>query len=137
MDTHETYVSLEVAKLLKQAGFDWKCYYAFDSFNGREQKTPYLNNWNENIEGNLYCSRPTLSVAQKWLIENYRVFIEVQARPLCDLRFAFILVQPCGDVPITDYNSDDNEYDTYEEALEAGIKKCLEEYSITDKCSEE
>ena len=52
---HEYYISLEVAKLLKEAGFDWKCrgIYVLDSENDPEYifSTANFTNTSKEIEG--------------------------------------------------------------------------------------
>ena len=52
---NEYYVSLEVAKLLKEAGFDWKCrgIYVLDSENDPEYvfSTANFTNTSKEIEG--------------------------------------------------------------------------------------
>lgn len=65
----EDYVSLEVAKLLKEKGFDEPVL---------SQYTKYVSVWNcdepENFNESVdCCSRPTLYEAQKWLREIYNI----------------------------------------------------------------
>lgn len=108
---HECYVSLEVAKLLKKAGFDWK---------------EYLVESNPNSDNDLEWKIP-LHIAQKWLRENFKKDIH----PI--LADADIQLWFCHHIDL----SVDNSWGkfeslsiktsfTYEEALEAGIKKALE-----------
>lgn len=66
---HESYVSLEIAKLLKKLGFKCGCRAAWDLTFPDE---PYLNydavyqtDFNNDVDDILYA--PTLSVAQRWL----------------------------------------------------------------------
>lgn len=65
------YVSLEVAKLLKEKGFNELCYTAYDkdgrSFNYKEIRL----NWNG--EYDWAYSRPTLYHAQKWLRDVHNI----------------------------------------------------------------
>lgn len=64
MNTHESYVSLETTKLLKQAGFDWKCINRY--IKDTEVLVPCLGeaNWNAVEWGiNDYKSAPTIEVA--------------------------------------------------------------------------
>ena len=71
---HECYVSLEVAKLLKEAGFDWECthYYSVNMLhepnNGfihiyRQYKALF---YDHNRTKMPVYSAPTLDVAQRW-----------------------------------------------------------------------
>ena len=79
--THEQFVTLETAKLAKQAGFDWECwaYWLSDYANGElEQKAPFENRavpYDYNTgpgaryrKGDMF-SAPTQSVLQRWLRE--------------------------------------------------------------------
>ena len=122
---HECYVSLEVAKLLKEAGFDWSCreYYP----------TNFMTNRYEEYE------KPTLDVAQKWLREVKRIFIHVSVYAV------YAVIEQEYEITDSDKFSvwaetwdsqsefwnkwtsifEINDFNTYEEALEAGIKKCL------------
>ena len=121
MNTHETYVSLEVAKLLKDAGFDWECCYCYDA-----ETKDFLNdnegefNFNEGDDNDFY-SAPTLTIAQRWLREVKDMFISTlytvegwkavatYPKPLPEKIYAeFVFCR-----------------DSYEQALEAGINKCL------------
>jgi len=130
MNQHETYVSLETSKLLKQAGFKWFIDSAYrdgelvhktdglqDNFNAKsyEVNTPYE-----------FFSAPTLAVAQRWLIEVKN--IQIIASPLSGskkwtpliAKDFWLLHEDVGGIALTPEN-----FDTYELALEAGIKKCL------------
>lgn len=117
---HECYVSLEIAKLLKDAGFDWKCINRY--IKDTDLLVPCLGeaNWNDAEWGmNDYKSAPTLTVAQKWLREVKNVDVFAYRNEPKD-KFESIV-------------SFDKEWSTtgmcinaYEEALETGIKKALE-----------
>ena len=117
---HECYVSLEIAKLLKDAGFDWKCINRY--IKDTDLLVPCLGeaNWNDAEWGmNDYKSAPTLTVAQKWLREVKNVDVFAYRNEPKD-KFESIV-------------SFDKEWsttgmciNTYEEALESGIKKVLE-----------
>ena len=132
---HECYVSLEVAKLLKEAGFDWrtnKFYSVSDSdnsyvFNDNE----FTVDWNNNDSVNsihaqtneTYYSTPTLEVAQRWLREVKRCIVEVNYDD-CQKHYwveLFINEDDGGGIPF--YG---NVFAMFEEAQEAGIKKALE-----------
>ena len=121
METHETYVSLETAKLLKRAGFDWECshiYYCYKEDNNTWQLEPNCKN-NDRISQLDYVLRaPALSVAQKWLREVKRCCIF--CTPTTRTKWCFTLM--CPDTRILEHAKD---YKTYEEALEYGIQKCL------------
>lgn len=92
---NEDYVSLEIAKLLKEKGFDVPC-----------------------------CSRPTLYEAQKWIRDTMCIHIEIgymyENYWIYDL-----LTIPNHDL-IGLYNRNNVKYESYEEALSAGIFEVLE-----------
>ena len=117
---HECYVSLEVAKLLKKAGFDWDTYSAYNKDGMFTDKNRSILTWNDFAN---YYSAPTLDVVQRWLREIKNSHIEIS--PSSDMSayiYIYNILLP-GDKfwlgsPIS--------YITYEEAQEAGIKKALE-----------
>lgn len=120
---HEYYVSLEVAKLLKEAGFNWKVRYMYRNNNptlcicteSSYRNVPKLNKcpmyWQ--------YAAPTLEIAQRWLREekNYEIFVVVKF--LADKEYIARV-----ETNISGYSTDI--YKFYEEAQEAGIKKALE-----------
>ena len=132
---HECYVSLEVAKLLKQVGFDWEVthfYFSPDSswinpsFEERDyyEADNYNNDGLEKIKGEKHArfiSAPTLDIAQRWLREVKHTHIDT-----------FPSLNSLNNWAGCIYSNDiDNcstwdGFNTYEEAQEAGIKKVLE-----------
>ena len=72
----EAYVSFEIAKHLKEKGFDWECigYYVDDEPN--DVKYSLLGETNSTWESRC-CSAPTLQMAMKWLREVYKLHITV------------------------------------------------------------
>ena len=113
---HECYVSLEVAKLLKKAGFDWDTYSAYNKDGLFTDKNRSILTWNDFAN---YYSAPTLDVAQRWLreVKNYEVFVVVKF--LADKEYIARV-----ETNISGYSTDI--YKFYEEAQETGIKKALE-----------
>ena len=121
---HECYISLEVAKLLKEAGFDWDCrkYYPSSFIGCRYEE----------------YAKPTLDVAQRWLREVKKYYIVITLREnkhsvinSDGWTFHYEYHDPVFDFEITDEKgetiyTDDDTYKTYEEAQEAAIKKALE-----------
>ena len=69
MNITEDYVSFEVAKLLKEKGFDKKCYMNY-SFNGEIQYFNYQTP-SDGVAG------PTLQMAMKWLRKTHKIFFNV------------------------------------------------------------
>ncbi len=121
----EELVTLETAKLLKEKGFDWKCEHLIDrnkvirKYDLPQSMSCCTEIDNEPVE--FLC--PTLYVAQKWLHDTKCLHIEI-GYMYGDYWLYDILTIPTHDLiglsdrPIVRYN-------TYEEALEAGIKECL------------
>ena len=111
---NECYVSLELAKILKKAGFDWKC------------------------KNSSFSSAPTFEVVQRWLREVKNCYVSIVAD--CDSVGVFYTVSYIfyeGDnynashIWEKDEHGEDNHhrlkiFKTYEEAQEACIKKSLE-----------
>lgn len=133
MNTHETYVNLETAKLLKQAGFDWEVesIYSGDtlcensigwgSFPVDANSTPHKD----------VFSAPSLAITQRWLREVMDTYIIPQISDYeangCiweyDYRINIHNINPLRSL---------YKYKSYEEALEAGIQKALK-YILKDK----
>ena len=72
MDELEGHVSIDTAKELKNAGFDWKTNYWFEVLS--DGKVMYSNglenNWNNPCYGDSTISMPTIEDALKWLNET-------------------------------------------------------------------
>ena len=132
---NEYYLSFEVAKLLKEFGFDWecRCYYETsgklrgkNSGNFYNYNSPLLWQNNGNTDTQLY-SAPTLDVAQRWLREVKNIRLLVETGPELYIVESYTLAY--GYWTPTCLLHDGIEYErfyTYEKALEAGIKKALE-----------
>ena len=133
MNLDEDYCSFEVAKLLKEKGFDWMCngYYNKDD----ENSEPYFgdgegaDNWNNQAPSvkDLWCSAPTHQMAMKWLREK-GIFVEITAISLEIITFEFEIKVIDKEHGFAFYpKSGCNEKPTYEEAVEAALKYCLTE----------
>ena len=136
---HECYVSLEVAKLLKEAGFDWEVNHSYpnisaldNSCSGYMEDLSFYHNLNDGKYGGL--SVPTLEVVQKWLREVKHLDISIHYDPTIKSQpyvyFIYDVEEKFNDIlgiisPITHSYSDGYFY-KYEEAQEEGIKKALE-----------
>lgn len=146
MNTHETYVNLETAKLLKQAGFDWEVEFFYQSgifksvlpdvlFNDNFEDIEYyykhigipLSSINYNGGSSKFLeeySAPTLTIAQRWLREVMDTYIIPQISDYeangriweYDYRVGIHNINPIRSL---------YKYKSYEEALEAGIQNCL------------
>ena len=124
--SHEYYVDLEVAKLLKEAGFDWECYELYEreyEQDGRIHSATSAN-WNSSLK---YYSAPTLEVAQRWLREvkdiDVYIFPTTNNKRGCVYELG---IKTFGRALWVEGQPYTTQYDTYEEAQEVGIKKALE-----------
>lgn len=119
-------VSFQVAKLAKEKGFDGFC---FDAYNAHKMK--YSNGWLEYIDDNEieipFTSEslkpedilaPTQSLLQKWLREVHNIVIDISPYILSDSYYYSVHHDVTVDVG-------EHVYDTYEEALEAGLIEAL------------
>lgn len=102
---NEQYVSFEVAKLLKEEGFDWKVFHFYDE-NGhlkhREGDCYSLYNWNypTNDEyGSQYCSAPTQQMACDWLREEKNIYVTAVPDIGNSLRFYPAIYVIKGEIP--------------------------------------
>lgn len=117
----ESYVSFETAKLLKEAGFDAPCYAQY-SERGVQWDASYPENFNADDWG---YSCPTQALAARWLREARHYVI--YAWLAIEEKKWFYAYGYTDDMFLTyDYAISDAIYDTYEEAMEAGLKNCLE-----------
>ena len=127
----EDYVSFVTAKLLKEKGFDEKCFYCFDDVIGESRLSRLMicNN-SELVEH--YYSAPTLQMAMKWLREEKHYYIQVMldSWALGGHSGYYIVIQATDSdfeeiSPVVN-NNDNVFFETPEEACEAAIKYCLE-----------
>jgi len=124
----EELVTLETAKMLKEKGFVWECERTIscDKIIRRWNHPQYISCCTE-IDGELVeflC--PTLYVAQKWLRETKNLHIEIYRSAV---GYGYAIVKADNGTWQEDDDSrgtnDGGLWDTYEEALEAGIIKAL------------
>jgi hypothetical protein len=109
----EDYVSFEIAKLLKEKGFDIPCRQAY--FNGSLVDYTMYGFCDGEL---LDC--PSQSLALKWLREVHNLYIEIR-RNLNTFYYGWKVEQGMSEKAVFDYK-----YDSYEEAVEAAIKYTLE-----------
>ena len=124
----EEFVTLETAKLLKEKGFVWECERTIscDKIIRRWNHPQYISCCTE-IDGELVeflC--PTLYVAQKRLRETKNLHIEIYRSAV---GYGYAIVKADNGTWQEDDDSrgpnDGGLWDTYEEALEAGLVECL------------
>lgn len=120
---HEHYVSLEIAKLLKEAGFDWHTNLVY--VDDKLLTNPYTEDWNNTIP-DTYTSAPTLDVAQRWLRELKDILLYITPKKADNKykwTFWYIDLRDLSDI---EQRYSIQTFNTYEEDQEAGIKKALE-----------
>ena len=123
----EDYVSFEVAKLLKEKGFDGECDYLY--VNGNIVRAQgYRCNWNKGetifADYKNECSAPTLQLAMKWLREVHKWHIEISRGEYG----YFVHIVSAKNLSTENYTVQlEGGYNlSYEEACEAAIRYCLE-----------
>ena len=116
----ESYVSLETAKLLKEAGFDWPCEKWFELKDGTPVEWGADASCNWNVSKDDY-SRPTLSLAAKWLREVKNIHIQIYCTSNSDWGYMTDIIGDC-DEPLCE----DSKFPTYERALEVALEEVLE-----------
>ena len=122
----EDYVSFEIAKLLKEKGFDEPTYRAYCETN-REHRLSYdvgrtNSQWDKfNKEDGIFnCGAPTLQMAMKWLREAHNLNIGILFGRLRDFKTHWNFY--IEDIKL---GRESLFFHTYEEACEAAIKYCL------------
>ena len=117
----EDYVSFGTAKLLKEKGFDEKCYANYSS-NGVALHFNY-----QTPSDGISC--PTLQMAMKWLREVHKLIISPKydeaedEKELLYSMWFFDILPISKTLPVVEHNQG---YDTYEQAVEEAIKYALE-----------
>lgn len=128
----EDYVSFETAKLLKEKGFCEECVGRY-SVRTKEFHTDTTKKYNNG--GNFMYAAPTLQMATKWLREVHGIHVNVFRYPAAFLGddneehktwwFQYTLLKPINEIDL-DSRMIDDKSNSYEEAVEAAIKYCLE-----------
>lgn len=118
----EELVTLEIAKLLKEKGFNEYCKYVI-SDKGLMMETIFRTS--KDLPKSFY-SCPMQSIAQKWLRETKNLHIEIYRSAV---GYGYAIVKADNGTWQEDDDSrgpnDGGLWDTYEEALEAGIREAL------------
>ena len=129
----EDYCSFEIAKLLKEKGFDIyvRSYYEKNEYKTKEEFSTNNALWNWNISGFRY-SAPTLQMAMKWLRGKHKIgifpsiysshSIYYSEKDGVKHSFGTAIISLSNYELMTD---DTMPMPTYEEACEAAIKYCL------------
>lgn len=119
----EEFITLGTAKLLKEKGFNWYCKDIIREDNGRVMQSVFRTN--KDLPKLCY-SRPTQSLAQKWLRETKNLHISI-IRNACG--YGYDICKADNGTHIADGifkgPNDGGQWNTYEEALEVGIQEAL------------
>lgn len=126
----ESYVSFETARLLKEAGFDVECYWFYINDGSADTGIVVLSTSpRDHNMGTGFLSRPTLALAARWLREVHGIHASIDifmdsendadGKTVDEWTFwSWSLFDSSGRI----INISDDRYDTYEEALEGGLK---------------
>ena len=127
----EDYVSFEIAKLLKEKGFDESTIMRYDS-NGEISSDGRYGHYNS-LKKFDFISAPTLQMAMKWLREEHNIHVEVR---ITNHSFSSLIAVPryywiifnAKEVKWMDESTvhESLSYKTFEQPCEAAIKYCLE-----------
>ena len=135
----EDYVSFEVAKLLKEKGFDenteHKMWYVIKQFSTGCQWnscTHKVGDITREYNNDCCISMPTHQMAMKWLRNIHGIHIQAWC-PVVDIDTNILGVKYNVVISnLKDYclafmtDIEENDYDSYEEAVDAGLKYTLE-----------
>lgn len=115
----EDYVSYEVAKLLKDKGFDLEC---LSWYSTKGNLYHYADSFEMDLDGiTELCSAPTLQMAMKWLREKHNVCIIPSLYDGKGGFYCFVYTNNYRSVKVLNRRCN-----TYESACENAIKYCLE-----------
>ena len=114
-----TTVNFELAKLLKEKGFNEPCRFVHDNWNNIEDWYDIYGEYHRNSEKNasVYYSAPTISDVLDWLYEKHYIWIEV-SREYANGKYIYEY--------FIDINNQEYGFNTPQEAYESAIKKSLE-----------
>lgn len=116
----EELVTLETAKMLRKKGFNEYCRFVI----GEDRViSDIISTWN--LPPNSFPA-PTQSIAQKWLRETKNLHISI-LRDACGYGYDICKANNGTHIidGVFDGPNDGGQWDTYEEALEAGIQETL------------
>lgn len=114
----EDYVSYEVAKLLKEKGFDESCDYYYDQSSDEPQQLTLDEMYYSYDE---FLKAPTLQMAMRWLRKIYGIdiVIEISDPSDRDRKYYCVIWNKNNDSYILDL------FGSYEEAVSAAIEYSL------------
>ena len=134
-------VSFETAMLLKEKGFNEPCSYYYENndlyklgyYHG--EGTGFVRN-NSPIDGRflceeMQCTAPTQSLAQKWLRETRNITFNANPHSNDGKIIYVVTIKVISNKKHVDFNvmmdtsNRATMFDTYEDAIEEGLKYCL------------
>lgn len=121
----EAYVSFEVAKLLKEKGFDQETTKRYDP-SGKLYS--YYQNVTVIPKGEAYVCAPTQQMACEWLRQEHNLSVEVY-RTACGWIGCVVAIPSGTDLKFLEDDGDDlpsGQYTTHAKACEATIRYCLD-----------
>ncbi len=125
-----TPVSFELAKLLKEKGFDKPCNISYDKQYGNVCHTTRADKNSELIS---YVSAPTIAEVVMWLYEKYGIWISVSFRSTYTYYFTIVSVIK-GEEDVFVFGDEKNILNNFNEpteAYEAAIEYCLNNIKLT------
>ena len=121
----EDYVSFEIAKLLKDKGFDELCSKKYNCHKSIVPAGRNIELWqNSEFDVDEECSAPTFQMAMKWIRDIHNLDIIVPPQ-FDNSKWTYSSIIFKLSIPCTEIRLNDNK-DKKEEAYEAAIKYCLE-----------
>ena len=124
----EDYVSYEVAKLLKEKGFDVPCLACwYIGSEAHEKFSDYPFNWNEVKSDVDWLSRSTNQMAMKWLRKKYGLHIDVTPylNEEGEATWVWEIINVVTATIIADSLDLDDDFSSCEEAVDIALKYCL------------
>lgn len=118
---NEQYVSFEIAKLLKEKGFDWPTIEYYSLSGG-------IYRFSEGIAGIcgiLSYPRPTQQMACDWVEKTYGFFIEVSRHIDINGNYHYFYMILDKECKYASSGTHDNNYPSKYEAVEAALQYCL------------
>ena len=120
----EDYCSFEIAKLLKKKGFDTFKFYGWDEELFDKEHPRNFSLGFDSKEHWISC--PTQSMAMKWLREVHGIFIAINNDDLDFNWQCYDLINRGSTLDPKILSESYAGYKTYERAVEAALKYCLE-----------
>ena len=133
----EDYVSYDQALRLKELGFDWKCETFWDDEGSPKEHEWVIKNYHDypfvTNEEDCTILRPSLAQAQKWLREKHNIIILVETYfknymegDYNKAEFEYVRVNMNLNAARKGSSKDGELFESYEQALSAGIDETLE-----------